>query len=72
MGGFPDGSLGKDPACNAEAAGGTGFDPWVGKIPWRRKWQPMPVFFFFFFTRIEGYFIYLFIFICSEFCHTLK
>ena len=17
-----------------------GFDPWVGKIPWRRKWQP--------------------------------
>ena len=22
----------------------TGFDPWVGKIPWRRKWQPSPVF----------------------------
>ena len=21
-----------------------GFDPWVGKIPWRRKWQPSPVF----------------------------
>ena len=21
------------------------FDPWVGKIPWRRKWQPTPVFF---------------------------
>ena len=20
-----------------------GFDPWVGKIPWRRKWQPAPV-----------------------------
>ena len=19
------------------------FDPWVGKIPWRRKWQPTPV-----------------------------
>ena len=19
------------------------FDPWVGKIPWRRKWQPSPV-----------------------------
>ena len=19
-------------------------DPWVGKIPWRRKWQPIPVF----------------------------
>ena len=22
----------------------TRFDPWVGKIPWRRKWQPTPVF----------------------------
>jgi len=20
------------------------FDPWVRKIPWRRKWQPAPVF----------------------------
>ena len=20
------------------------FEPWVGKIPWRRKWQPTPVF----------------------------
>jgi len=20
------------------------FDPWVSKIPWRRKWQPTPVF----------------------------
>ena len=20
------------------------FDPWVGKIPWRRKWEPTPVF----------------------------
>ena len=24
--------------------GGPGFDPWVGKIPWRRKWQSIPVF----------------------------
>ena len=23
--------------------GGPGFDPWVGKIPWRRTWQPIPV-----------------------------
>ena len=21
-----------------------GFDPWIGKIPWRWAWQPMPVF----------------------------
>ena len=24
--------------------GRAGFDPWVGKIPWRRVWQPTPVF----------------------------
>ena len=23
---------------------GPGFNPWVGKISWRRKWQPTPVF----------------------------
>ena len=37
---FPGGSDGKGPACNA----GDGFDPWVGNIPWRRAWQPTPVF----------------------------
>ena len=21
-----------------------GFDLWIGKIPWRREWQPTPVF----------------------------
>ena len=21
------------------------FDPWIGKIPWSKKWQPTPVFF---------------------------
>ena len=25
-------------------ARGPRFDPWVGKIPWRRAWQPTPVF----------------------------
>ena len=24
--------------------GRPGFDPWVRKIPWRKKWQPTPVF----------------------------
>ena len=38
---FPGSSDGKVSAYNA---GGLGFDPWVGKIPWRRKWQPTPVF----------------------------
>ena len=23
--------------------GRPGFDPWVGKIPWKRKWHPTPV-----------------------------
>ena len=26
------------------AAAALGFHPWVGKIPWRREWQPTPVF----------------------------
>ena len=38
--GFPGGSEGKESTCNA---GDLGFDPWVGKIPWR-AWQPTPVF----------------------------
>ena len=39
--GFPGSLDGKASAYNA---GETGFDPWVGKVPWRRKWQPTPVF----------------------------
>ena len=33
-------SVSKDSACSA---GDLRFDPWVRKIPWRRKWQPTPV-----------------------------
>ena len=29
---------------SGEESGRRGFDPWVGNIPWRRKWQPTPVF----------------------------
>ena len=32
---------GKEPACQYRRSG---FDPWVEKIPWRRKWKPTPVF----------------------------
>ena len=39
--GFPSGSDGKESACNA---GVTRFEPWVMKIPWRKEWQPTPVF----------------------------
>ena len=29
---------------NPPAVRETEFDPWVGKFPWRRAWQPTPVF----------------------------
>ena len=30
----------KNLLANAGRPKRRGFDPWVGKIPWRRKWQP--------------------------------
>ena len=41
--GYPCGLVVKNLPANARDAR-DGFDPWVGKIPWRRKWQPAPVF----------------------------
>ena len=35
---------GKESACHCRRLQIQRFDPWVGKIPWRRKWQPTPVF----------------------------
>ena len=32
---------GKESACRYKRHG---LDPWLGKIPWRRTWQPTPVF----------------------------
>ena len=40
---LPRGSTGKEPVCNAGDRS-CGFNLWVGKISWRRKWQPIPVF----------------------------
>ena len=34
----------KNPPANAGEHKRHGFDPWVGKVPWRRKWQSTPVF----------------------------
>ena len=28
---------------NCPRYGRPGFDPWVGKMPWRRDWLPTPV-----------------------------
>ena len=41
---FPGGSVGKESTCQFRRHKRCRFDPWVGKIPWRRKWQPTPVF----------------------------
>ena len=31
---------------------------WVGRIPWRRKWLPNPVIFFFFFLFVVNFVIH--------------
>ena len=36
---------GTHPACQCRRCKRLGFNPWVGMIPWRRQWQPTPVFF---------------------------
>ena len=41
---LPRWHLGKEPACQYRRCNRQGFDPWVGKIPWRRAWQPTPIF----------------------------
>ena len=42
--GFPGGASSKEPACQFRRHKRPRFNLWVGKIPWRRKWQPTPVF----------------------------
>ena len=42
--GIPGGASGKEPACQCRRHRRRRFDPWVGQIPWRRAWQPTPVF----------------------------
>ena len=36
--GFPWWLSGKESPCQCRRLR---FDPWIGKIPWRRKWQPL-------------------------------
>ena len=35
---------GKESTCQRRRHKRHGFDPWVRKTPWKRKWQPSPVF----------------------------
>jgi len=41
---FPGGSVVKESTGQCRRHRIHGFVPWVGKISWRRKWQPTPVF----------------------------
>ena len=42
--GLPGGTVVKNPICQCRRSKRCRFDPWLGKIPWRKKWQPAPVF----------------------------
>ena len=69
--GFPGGASGKDTVCQCRRWKRCRFDPWVGKIPGWRKWQPIPVFL----PGESHYFIiFKYLFICLAVaglsCHT--
>ena len=41
---FPGGASGRECTCQCRRQKRHGFHLWVGKIPWRRAWQPTKVF----------------------------
>ena len=41
---FPGGASGKEPPCQCKRPKRREFDPWIRKIPWKRIWQPIPLF----------------------------
>ena len=41
---FPGGPSGEEPDYQCRRCKRRAFDPWVGKIPWRRAWHPAPLF----------------------------
>ena len=40
---FPGGTSGKEPTCQCRRHKRHQFNPWVGKIPWKRAPPPTPV-----------------------------
>ena len=40
---FPGGASGQESTCQCRRHKRLGFDPWVGRMPWRRTQQPTPV-----------------------------
>ena len=41
---FPGGASGKEPTCQCRRHKRRRFNPWVENVPWKRAWQPTPVF----------------------------
>ena len=41
LGNVPGGTSGKEPTCQCRRCKRCWFHLWVGKIPWRRAWQPL-------------------------------
>ena len=39
---FPGGTGDKEPNCQCKRHRRLRFDPWVGKVPWRKVWQEKP------------------------------
>ena len=42
--GFPGSASGKEPTSQCRSQKRHRYNPWVWKTPWKRKWQPTPVF----------------------------
>ena len=42
--GLPRWLSGGESASQCRRCGRNSFGPWAGKVPWRKKWQPTPVF----------------------------
>ena len=42
--GLPRWHSGKESTCQYKRRKRLGFDPWIGRIPWTRKWPPTPIF----------------------------
>ena len=40
----PGGASGEDSSCRCRSCKRHGSDPWLRQIPWRKAWQPTPVF----------------------------
>ena len=41
---LPGGARGTEPTCQLRRPERCGFEPWIRKILWSRKWQPTPEF----------------------------